>query len=100
MLILYILIGSPEYSRQNNPFTRSGKQNPTVAISNTKTAAGARIECFSYHGTDVQTVDVFEYVSFDDVPDDVGNKWPDELFDETTKALASELNLASTWFAG
>ena len=31
----YILIDGPEYSKQNNPFTRAGKQNPVVAISNT-----------------------------------------------------------------
>jgi hypothetical protein len=89
----YILIGSKEYDVQNNPFTRSGKQNPTVALSNTKTVAGSRIECYSTHDADVQTVAVFEYVSFDDVPDDVGNTWPDELFDEITKALASQLDL-------
>ncbi len=89
----YILIDSSEYSIQNNPFTRSGKQNPTVAISNTSALAKARIECFSVHDSDVVTVAVFEYVAFDNVPDDSGNNWPDEIFDEITKALASELNL-------
>lgn len=88
----YILIDSPEYAKQNNPFTRAGKQNPVVAISNTSTGADARIECFSTHGTDAQTVANFQYVSFDNVPDDVSNSWPDELFDHITKALAMELN--------
>lgn len=89
----YILIGGTEYHIQNNPFTRSGKQNPSVALSNTKLLAGSRIECFSTHNTDVQTVEVFEYVSFNNVPDDSGNDWADELFDEITKALASQLDL-------
>jgi hypothetical protein len=89
----YILIDSSEYAQQNNPFTRSGKQNPTVAVSNLKTGGNARIECFSVHDNDAITVAVFEYVKFSNVPDDLGNSWPDELFDEITKALASELNL-------
>jgi hypothetical protein len=89
----YILIDSPEYSIQNNPFSRSGKQNPSVAISNTKLLSNARIECFSVHNADVSTVEVFEYVKFSNVPDDIGTTWPDELFDEITKALASQLNL-------
>lgn len=88
----YILIDNPEYDIQNNPFTRSGVQNPTVAISNVTSGIGARIECFSAVGLPI-TVDVFEYISFDNVPDDAGTTWPDELFDEITKALASELNL-------
>lgn len=89
----YILIDSPEYSIQNNPFTRGGKQNPVVAISNVSTGSNARIECFSIYDGDVSTIDVIEYVAFDNVPDDLGATWPDELFDEITKALASELNL-------
>ena len=87
----YILIDSPEYIIQNNPFTRSGKQNPSVAISNEKTGSDARIECFSIHNTDVSTVADFEYISFDNVPDDLGNSWPDELFNEITKALTVAL---------
>lgn len=89
----YILIDSNEYALQNNPFTRSGKQNPTVAVSNQSSGSGARIEAFSSHNSDTTIVDVFEYISFDNVPDDAGNDWPDELFDEVTKALASQLDL-------
>lgn len=88
----YIYIDSKEYVIQNNPFTRSGKQNPVVAISNTSTGATARIECFSTYNLDAQTVANFQYVSFTNVPDDVSNSWPDELFDHITKALAMELN--------
>jgi hypothetical protein len=89
----YIYVDSTEYSIQNNPFTRAGKQNPVVAISNTSAGATARIECFSVNGTDAQTVTAFQYVSFDNVPDNVGNSWPDQLFDKITRALASELNV-------
>jgi hypothetical protein len=89
----YILIDSPEYSAQNNPFTRSGKQNPAVAISNTTSGGNSRIEAFSVNDGDASTIGVFEYVSFDNVPDDLGNDWPDEIFDEITKALASQLEL-------
>lgn len=89
----YIYVDSPEYGIQNNPFTRAGKQNPVVAISNTSANATARIECFSVNGADVQTVAGFQYVSFTNVPDDAGNGWPDELFDKITRALASELNV-------
>lgn len=88
----YIYIDSPEYVIQNNPFTRAGKQNPVVAISNTSAGATARIECFSTYNSDAQTVSNFQYVSFDNVPDDVSVSWPDELFDHITKALAMELN--------
>lgn len=88
----YIYIDSPEYTIQNNPFTRAGKQSPVVAISNTSTGATSRIECFSTYNLDVQTVSNFQYVSFDNVPDDVSVSWPDELFDHITKALAMELN--------
>jgi len=89
----YIFVDSAEYSIQNNPFTRAGKQNPVVAISKTSTGVTGRIECFSTHLTDVQTVADFQYVSFSNVPDNVGNNWPDELFDKITRALASELNV-------
>lgn len=89
----YIYIDSAEYVIQNNPFSRAGKQNPIVAISNTTANATARIECFSVHGEDVQTVADFQYVSFANIPDNVGNSWPDELFDKITRALASELNV-------
>lgn len=89
----YIYIDSAEYAIQNNPFTRAGKQNPVVAISNTSAGATARIECFSAHAADVQTVSDFQYISFDNVPNDVGNSWPDQLFDKITRALASELNV-------
>ena len=70
-------------------------QNPSVAISNAKAGGDSRIEAFSVHNDDAKDVDVFEYVSFDNIPDDLTNgvRWPDELFDEITKALASELNL-------
>lgn len=89
----YIIIGDENYPKQNNPFTRAGKQNPVVAISNAATGNFRRIECFSINEGDSQVVDVFEYVSFNNVPDDSGNNWPDELFDEVTKALATELHI-------
>lgn len=88
----YILIDSPEYSVQNNPFTRAGKQNPIVAVSDVSTGANRtfRIECFSVGSSDAKTVSKFEYVSFNNYPKE-GNPWPDELFDKITRALASEL---------
>jgi hypothetical protein len=89
----YILIDSEEYVIQNNPFTRSGEQNPTVAVSNGSFQNNGRIECFSIIKGNNPAVSIFEYVQFTDVPDDSGNDWPDELFDETTKALASQLDL-------
>lgn len=89
----YILIGGEQYEKQNNPFTRAGKQNPVVALNNTASGGNARIECFSVNDADVQTVANFQYVSFDNVPDDLGNSWPDELFDEISKALATELHI-------
>lgn len=91
----YILVDSPEYATQNNPFTRAGKQNPIVAVSDISTGANRtfRIECFSVNPTDAKTVSKFEYVSFNNYPDDSGNPWPDELFDKITRALASELNV-------
>nr|WP_319265296.1 hypothetical protein [uncultured Draconibacterium sp.] len=92
-VIDYIHIDSNEYQIQNNPFTRGGKQNPVVALSNVSAGSKARIECFSVHNDDVKTVDVFQYVAFDNVPDNSGNNWPDEVFDEVTKALATQLHL-------
>lgn len=89
----YILIGDENYPKQNNPFTRAGKQNPVVAISNTTAGVGSRIECFSIDKGDANTVSIFNYVSFNNVPDDIGNSWPDELFDEVTKALATQLHI-------
>jgi hypothetical protein len=89
----YLNIDSPYYAKQNNPFTRAGKQNPVVAISNTNSGSDQRIECFSINEGDDETVDVFEYISFDNVPDDDGTTWPDQLFDLTTKALANQLNI-------
>lgn len=89
----YILINGEEYSKQNNPFSRAGKQNPVVAINSTATGGNARIECFSVNSGDATTVADFRYVSFDNVPDDLGNNWPDELFDEVTKALATQLHI-------
>lgn len=89
----YVLVDSPEYAALNNPFTRPGKQNPAVAISNTTGDSDARIECFSIIDGDLQNVSSFFYVSFDNVPDDSGNDWPDEIFDEITKALAAQLNI-------
>lgn len=86
----YILIDGEEYSAQNNPFSRGGKQNPIVAISNHATGSGARIECFSIHKGDTATVSLFQYVAFDNVPDTV-NTWPDQLFELTSVALASQL---------
>jgi len=88
----YIIIDSPEYAKQHNPFTRGGKYNPVVALSNKATGSDNRIECFSVESGDSKTVATFQYVSFDNVPDDLGNSWPDELFDHITKALAMELN--------
>lgn len=86
----YILIDGKEYSAQNNPFSRGGKQNPIVAISNHATGSGARIECFSIHKGDTATVSLFQYVAFDNVPDTV-QTWPDQLFELTSVALASQL---------
>lgn len=94
----YILINGEEYSKQNNPFTRAGKQNPVVALNNTAIGGNARIECFSVNDGDATTVEVFEYVSFNNVPDDSGNDWPDEVFDEVTKALAAQLNMIKSRF--
>lgn len=89
----YILIDSDQYERQNNPFTRAGKQNPVVAVSNKSTGSGARIELFSVNDGDASTIDTFQYVSFDNVPDDSGNDWPDEVFDEVTRALATQMQI-------
>lgn len=91
----YILIDSPEYLVQNNPFTRGGNQNPVVAISDTNSGANRefRIECFSVNPSDAKTVSKFEYISFNNVPDNSDNPWPDELFEKITRALASELNV-------
>lgn len=89
----YILVDSNDYARQNNPFTRSGKQNPTVAVSQRQSNTGTKIECFSIIDGETATVSSFTYISFDNVPDDEGNSWPDELFELTTKALASEMML-------
>lgn len=89
----YITVDSEEYSKQNNPFTRAGKQNPVVAYSNASSDSVARLELFSINDGDSDNIAVFEYVSFDNVPDDSGNTWDDKLFDEVTKALASEFNL-------
>ena len=89
----YVYINSENYPKQNNPFTRAGKQSPVVALSNESTGSNARIECFSVNDGDVKTIANFEYVSFDNVPDDVGNSWPDQIFDEITKALATELHI-------
>lgn len=89
----YILIDSPEYNTQNNPFTRGGKQNPVVAVSSSNTG-DFRIECFSIGEGDPTTVALFEYISFNNVPGlDSGLTWPDELFEKITKALAAELNV-------
>ena len=92
----YILINGDGYAKQHNPFTRGGLRNPVVALSTTSTGSNARIECFSgtsYSSTAAVTVTNFKYIRFDNVPDDVGNNWPDEVFDEITKALAIELNI-------
>lgn len=87
-----IPIDSPQYAKQHNPFSRGGKHNPVVALNNKATGSDSRIECFSVETGDVKTVATFQYVSFDNVPNDSGNSWPDELFDHITKALAMELN--------
>jgi hypothetical protein len=89
----YIYINSENYPKQNNPFTRAGKQSPVVALSNTKTGSDARVECFSINNGDAATVANFQYVSFDNVPNDSGKTWPDQVFDEITKALATELHV-------
>jgi hypothetical protein len=88
-----IYIGSREYEVQNNPFTRAGKRNPVVAVSSNVTGTEGRIECFSIEEGDAITETNFQYVSFDNVPDDTGTFWPDELFDVTAKALASQLQI-------
>lgn len=97
----YILIDDPAYTIQNNPHTRSGKQNPTVVVTNTTaedqghsmTPTRVRIECFSVHGDDEVVVSLFQYVSFTRVPTGAQYPWPDELLDITGKALAAELAL-------
>jgi hypothetical protein len=91
----YIHIDSEGYSKQNNPFTRAGKQNPVVAI-NSGSAYGLSnsvIECFSINEGDATSVSRFTYIKFDNVPNDSGKNWPDELFDEITKALVTELHI-------
>lgn len=88
----YINIGGLEYTKQNNPYTRAGKRNPVVAL-NSDPISGVRIECFSIYDGDDPDFNYLEYVQFSNVPDDVGNTWPDELFDEVTKALATELHI-------
>lgn len=90
----YILINGTGYAEQNNPFTRAGKHSPVVAINTTSSGGNARIECFSIHKGDTDAPSYFEYISFNNVPDEVtGKTWPDELFDVVTKALATELNV-------
>lgn len=89
----YIYIDSQEYDKQNNPFTRSGKQNPAVAISRVSVGSRFRIECFSLNKGETLSIQSMLYISFDNVPDDSGKTWPDEVFDEITKALATELHL-------
>lgn len=91
----YIIIGSKEYSKQNNPYTRAGIQNPVVALSDEYDLdfSSKIIECFSANSDQVVTGYTFSYISFDNVPNDSGNTWPDELFDEITKALATELHI-------
>ncbi len=87
----YIMVDSPEYAKQHNPFTRAGNYNPVVAISQARDGSD-RLECFSVNVLEPVWVDYFYYVSFDNVPNDTDNPWPDELFDHITKALAMELN--------
>jgi len=89
----YILIDSPEYDVLHNPFTRPGKYNPKVALSNKASGSDARIECFSVGLGDSKIASEFQYISFNNVPDDAGNSWPDELFEHITKALAAEINV-------
>lgn len=90
----YIMVGSEEYAIQNNPFTRGGKQNPVVALNNKYLSGGIRFECFSVDSEGSQLVEYFRYIKFSNVPDDTaGTTWPDELFDEVTKALATELQI-------
>ena len=89
----YVYIGGVFYAKQNNPFTRAGKQSPVVALNNTASGGNARIECFSVNDGDAVTISNFQYVSFNNVPDDLGNNWPDELFLIAAKTLAAELNL-------
>ena len=100
----YIYIGSSEYSKQNNPFTRSGKHNPSVAISKLGKVSGNqyyRMECFSVEENDSTDIQEFRYISFDNVPNEKGTTtWPDELFDEVTKALATELKLIKSDIEG
>lgn len=89
----YIYVGDAYYPKQNNPFSRAGKYNPVVALSNNGSGSGARIECFSVEEGDALTVGNFEYVSFNNIPDDEGNTWPDAIFDEITLALSNKLNI-------
>lgn len=89
----YIYINSEHYSKQNNPFTRAGKQNPVVALNNTSIGSNPRIECYSVEQGDAETVANFQYISFDNIPNDTDISWPDELFESITLALSNKLNL-------
>lgn len=87
----YITPESEEYTIQNNPILRGGKHNPVVAISSN--SGFGRIECFSVMNAESGTVSHFKYVSFNNVPNNTGLGWPDELLEATSKALAGELML-------
>jgi len=95
----YITVGSKDYERQNNPFTRSGTHEPVVAIAKIGNEDPSniyhRLEVFSLAEDTVVVSTHVRYVSFDNVPDDealpLGNRWDEKLFEVTAKALASEL---------
>lgn len=86
----YISVDSPEYGIQNNPFTRAGKQNPVVAISDKNTSRV--LECFSIEDGDSETTEIFRYLTIDNLPGSAsfGILHP-ALLEPFAKALAAEL---------
>lgn len=86
----YITMDSPEYAIQNNPFTRAGKQNPVVAMSD---GASSRVlECYSIEEGDSETTEIFRYITIQQVPGHATfTTLPDVLLEPFAKALAAEL---------
>lgn len=86
----YITMDSPEYSIQNNPFTRAGKQNPVVAMSD---GASSRVlECYSIEEGDAESTEIFRYITIQQVPGHAAfTILPDVLLEPFAKALAAEL---------
>lgn len=88
----YITMDSPEYAIQNNPFTRAGKQNPVVAMSDGSTTRV--LECYSIEEGDSETTEIFRYISTTQIPGTTTfTTLPDVLLEPFAKALAAELIL-------